>query len=368
MLVLWLFLAAALLFLLQRWVYARFWSRKLSVRLQFSSDCIQAGEDAVLTEQFFNRKLLPLPMLRCRYRLLRNFEPVKDRQEQLLQINSRLAVPARRSVRRQTPLHHLQRGIYTVSEGELIGTDLFYTTEERKPFYSGARLTVWPEKLDAVTLSVPYRRLLGAVLTRRATQEDPFEFRGIRPYEIYDSMRMINWKATAKTGELKVNQNDYTTDEALCLILDIEHGDASIKERGISVASSLAERFLHRGVSVSLAANGRSCIGGREIRVPAGSGAAHLRVIDDSLAQLKLGQATRSTEALLEALRDRPVNALCVLISAGGGPGLCSAFDGLCGKDGGFFLQLAEAEVSGKHFRVLPLFEGEEMEVAGGRK
>ena len=92
-------------------------------------------------------------------------------------------------------------------------------------------------------------------------------------------------------------------EKEITLILDIEHGDTSVKERGISVASSLAERFLHRGVSVSLAANGRSCIGGREIRVPAGSGAAHLRIIDDSLAQRKLGQATRSTEALLEALR-----------------------------------------------------------------
>ena len=37
--------------------------------------------------------------------------------------------------------------------------------------------------------------------------EDPFEYRGIREYQPYDDMRSVNWKATAKTGDLKVNQN-----------------------------------------------------------------------------------------------------------------------------------------------------------------
>lgn len=363
MIVFWLILAAALLFFGQRRVFARNWRRRLSMHVSFDTDAVAAGEDVTVTEHLENRKLLPLPMLRCGYTLLRNFEQYRTPDRQPVRLGWCIAVPALRSVSRKHTLHGLRRGVYSISDGTLTGQDLFYSLRDTTQFLSFSRLTVWPEKLDTQTLSVPYRRLLGAVLTRRATQEDPFELRSIRPYEMYDSMRMINWKATAKTGELKVNQNDYTTDEALCLILDMEHGDNALREQAISVVSSLAERFLQRGVHVSVVANGRSCIGGREIRVASGSGAAHLRVIDDNLAQLKVGaMPTRPVTALLEALREEGVNALCVLVSAGDSQELCTAFDALCSKDRGCFLQLSETEVSGSRFDVLRLFDTEEQE------
>lgn len=365
MIVLWLVLAAALLFLGQRRVFARFWRRNLSMRVTFDRDAAAAGEDVTVTEQLKNRKLLPLPMLRCGYVLQRNFTQLNTADEKRLQIRWCMAVPGRRSVVRRHTLHGLPRGVYSVAEGQLTSQDLFCTQEYRMPFTSFARLTVWPEKLDAKTLSLPYRRLLGAVLTRRPTQEDPFELRGIRPYEIYDSMRMINWKATAKTGELKVNQNDYTTDEAVCLILDLEHGETAQQEQAISVVSSLAERFLERGVNVSVIANGRSCIGGREIRVGSGSGAAHLRVIDGSLAQIKVGaQPTRSAAALLGSLHDRGVHALCVLVTADTSEELGAAFDALCLRDRGFVVQLSKDDLPGSRFEVLHLLEQAETEAA----
>lgn len=362
MAVLWLFFAAALLVLGQRWVFARFWAKKLAVRVGFDRATAEAGEDVVLSEQIVNRKLLPLPFLRYRYTLLRNFELYRAKGEQPIQVGCRLAVPALRSVRRKTVLHGLRRGVYTLTDTEMDAQDLFHTLSERQPFIAGSRLTVWPEKLDMRRLAVPCRQLLGAVLTRRSTQEDPFEIRNIRPYEIYDSMRTINWKATAKTGELKVNQNDYTTDEALCLILDAEHGSLNEREHAIRLASSLAMLFLRRGVSVSLIANGRSCIGGREIRVDAGSGIAHLRVIDNSLAQLKLGaEPTRPFAALLDSLRKDGVRALCAVISADSSDASCTAFDALCGSVGGYWLQLGHEPVQGRNFTVLPMGEaGEE--------
>ena len=358
MIVFWLFLGAALLVLGQRWVYARFWRRRLTVRVRFDRDTAAVGESVILNEQILNRKRLPLPMLQYRYTLLRNFELVREKDEKPIRISRRLAVPGRRSVRCSFTLDGLRRGVYTLTEASLTGQDLFYTLSDTKPFHPTARLTVWPEKLEFSRLAVPYRRLLGQVLTRRRTQEDPFELRGIRPYEPTDSMRLINWKATARTGELKVNQHEHTTDEALLLILDTEHGSTAERETVISAASSLAALFLQRGVSVALASNGRSCVSGREIRLSAGSGAAHLQAIDGELAQIKLGASvTRSFSDLLCALREQRVDALCVAISAGGGDEIGAAFDALCAVTGGCYLQVGEETVSGRHFTVLP-FEG----------
>ena len=355
MTVLWLFLAAALLVLGQRALYRRFWGKGLQLQLRFDPPAAGAGEAVTLHEELSNRKLLPLPLLLYRYTLLRNFEQQKGKPA--FSICRRVALPARRRVRCSLTLHGLRRGIYTIGGGEFQGQDLFYTlTLQKQGFTSPARLTVYPEKLDCPALSVPYRRLLGTVLTRKHTQEDPFELRGIRPYEIYDSMHMINWKATAKTGELKVNQNDFTTDEALCLIIDAEHGSEEARETVISVASTLSQRFLRRGISVSLAANARSCIGGREIRVQAGSSVAHQAVIDEMLAQIKLStQPSRPLAELLRALGEQRSGALHVLVSAGLPEGDAQEFDQLCRRDGGCCLLLGDQALQARHFSVLPL-------------
>lgn len=356
--VLWFFLGAALLFAAQRGLISRLWDKGLRVRVRFRDPCITDGEDAVLLEQTDNRKLLPLPLVRYHYELCRNFEQLQTADARPLQISCRLALPTMRSVRNQTVLPALRRGVYTVNGLELATQDLFFSRKLRKPQPCLARLTVYPKKLDASSPQLPYRQLLGAVLTRHSTLEDPFELRGIRPYEIYDSMRSINWKATARTGELKVNLHDRTTDEAIFLILDAEHGTLAQRETGISLASTLASLFLARGVNVALCANSRSCLGGQEIRVPTGSGSSHLRVIDESLAQIKLiAEPLLPFADYLAQLRERPrPDALCLVLSAGTSKEIAGAFDALCGAAGGYFLPLGEAPAAGRNFTVLAPF------------
>lgn len=355
--VFWFFLGALLLFFAQRLLHRLIWARGLSVELSFDSATAVAGDDVAITERALNRKLLPLPVLRYRYGLCRNFEQLRGKDSRSVEISRRLAAPAMRSVRSRTVLHGLERGIYTVTGGEMRSQDLFFSQTEQRPIVSRSRLTVYPRRLEAQLLRLPCRQLLGAVLTRRSVQEDPFELRGIRPYESYDSMRMINWKATARTGELKVNQHAWTTDEALCLILDAEHGTVAQRELLIRYASSLSRVLLQRGISVSLRVNGRSCIGGREITVPAGSGSSQQTVIDENLTQLKLNaEALLPFAAYLRRLAGQPrTPALPVVLSVGGSTEICDAFDALCGSGGGYYLSLGQPAPAGSCFTVLPL-------------
>ena len=48
-------------------------------------------------------------------------------------------------------------------------------------------------------------RMLGEQESRRKYLEDPFAFASIRDYTMQDPMKNINWKASAKTGDLMVN-------------------------------------------------------------------------------------------------------------------------------------------------------------------
>ena len=242
-----------------------------------------------------------------------------------------------------------------MSQVRCFGGDLFYTVELEKSGSSLSMLTVYPAKIPAKRLSLPFRRLLGAVLTRRMAQEDPFQLRNIRPYQVFDSPRYINWKASAKTGELKVNQFEYTTDEALLFLLDMESGSLEDREELIRLASSLSRLFLRRGVSVALRANCRSCVSGRPIQVDSGADAGHLLSLDAALAEIKLeSSATESFPAFLAGLPERLFSeALPVVFSADPEGKNLRAYEGILGGRDACFMTLGARKDAARGIRII---------------
>ncbi len=84
------------------------------------------------------------------------------------------------------------------------------------------------------------------------------DFREIRDYMPGDSMKFVNWKATARKGKLMVNQYEVEGKKAVWIFLDANpymlHG-TSIKnylEAAIEVANALAYHYTSRGHKVGL--------------------------------------------------------------------------------------------------------------------
>jgi len=81
----------------------------------------------------------------------------------------------------------------------------------------------------------------------------------IRPYETGDSARHVDWKATAKSGALKVRE--FARDEQVRLRIVFDNpaaGQVSAEsyERGVRLAASLAWYFAHVSEMVSFVAPG----------------------------------------------------------------------------------------------------------------
>lgn len=340
MLLIWIFCGAMLLYTIQRSIYSNFWNKNLRLTLRFEETAVTEGEALSLLERSENRKLLPLPVFGYRYTLNRNYASVLETGAKPVTLKRKLALPALRAAVNRTRIEGLTRGIYTLGNVTLTGSDLFCSEKLEAPTDCYAQVTVYPARIPAERLSLPFRQLLGAVLTRRLAQEDPFQLKAIRPYEIYDNPRTINWKASARTGELKVNQYEFTTDEAVAFLLDMGGGVPEAREELLRLASSLSRLFLRRGVSVSLYANTRSCVTGYPIQVPAGADANHQTAIDESLAQIKL--STSVTETFPAFLRNLPRElrrqALPVVISADPDGETLRACEAILGPAGGYFL------------------------------
>lgn len=101
------------------------------------------------------------------------------------------------------------------------------------------------------------------------------EIISIREYHKGDPKKSINWKATAKTGALKVNQRASETPRILMIDLDDIEVEQDV-ERVLSFATYLVIESVKKGYLVG--------IKGQNVFIPPGTGKSHLKSILETLA------------------------------------------------------------------------------------
>ena len=116
----------------------------------------------------------------------------------------------------------LKRGVYTIDRVILITTDLFGMASRSNTYHVGATLTVLPEGADLSADFDAAQKLSGDVIVRRHYIDDPFYRAGIKEYSPRDPINRILWPATAKTGKLMVHNNQFSADQDLLVILNVQ--------------------------------------------------------------------------------------------------------------------------------------------------
>ena len=152
---------------------------------------------------------------------------------------------------------------------------------------------VYPRQVDTARIQMICRAVSGMVLSRNRLYEDPFEFSGIRDYRKEDPMNRINWKSSARMGDLMVNQFDATTSVEVTVLLDIE--DANILreeaqvEESIRITSSLAARMVKNKMNLWVKSNAKDEETGEELRIHLAAGAGKTAELNRKLACVQLG-------------------------------------------------------------------------------
>ena len=330
-------LVLILLFFIERAIYKKLWRKALNVSVVFSEKTIREGEGVKVMEKSENRKRLPLSFVSIEWSLERLCNQYKEGDKPFA-VSSSFSLPSFSSVKRNKTINGLKRGIYTINNGKITSSDLFSLENYIYPLYSGSRLFVFPERKEAFSSSYAYRGFLGTVLSKKMNQEDPFEIKGIRPYFPTDSMRVVNWKASAKTGSLKVNQYEWTTDESVMVILDLSKGEEEEKETLIKYVSSFCSLMLKRGVSLSLVSNGRHYEDGNRVKVDEGSGIGHIDSIDRALSAVKVFSSQDSSSRFLNEILHNELKCVPVLFAVFVEEEESEDFFSLSKKEGAIFL------------------------------
>lgn len=302
MIVIWVLLGAVFLGFLQEKLYARYWDKNLSVSLHFQEESVTEGDACVLCEQVENAKLLPIPALKVKFQVSRYLQLAQDDGASCVTDqyyrNDVLSIrPYMRHVRKLTFICK-KRGFYRINGLDLVAGNLLLSGELPKSLSSDTQLYVYPKPYRSEEFEQAIQKLNGEILSRRHLLEDPFEYRGIREYSPYDTMRDINWKATARTGDLKVNMKNYTALKAVRLFVNLEDGallrQMELLEASISMAAGMAELFLKQGIRTALYTNGPDILTGEPVCLEAASGAGHMESINRGLARLDLRESAPS--------------------------------------------------------------------------
>ena len=327
-----------------RKIYVKNWLRGVEAGIEVSKNITFPGDELVLTETVVNRKWLPLPMVMVKFEVDRSFvfgnEVVNTNVSDYCYKSDVFSLLFYQKIIRNIPLVCTKRGYFTIDRLNIVSTDVMMDKTLAAYFDVGKTITVYPAEAASEEVDIPYRRIMGTVLTRQYTYEDPFEFLGIRQYQTYDSLKDVNWTASAKTGELKVNVHAHTAAQQVCILLNLEKDGVwdyeELKEKAISMACSLACRLTRQAVAVSVLSNGKDIITGNELLIEAGCDDGHRTNIMTTLARLDLKKPCRDFEVVIrEHIKELGDDMIYCMISTSRREPLQRYFAGLAAQSAG---------------------------------
>lgn len=286
--------------------------RELSYTRKFRQHTCFAGDEIELVEQLDNHKSLPVPWLRVESQLPAQLQ---FRQGENIEVSSGNVYQNHRSFfslgsyKRLTRTHYikaLRRGSYQLNSVTMTGGDLLGVFLQHKQFQLHDELFVYPRPADVPFHLLPSRSLQGEYAVKRFIVPDPFVVSGSREYQPGDSMKQINWKASARTGGLQVHQYDYTAERNMMILLNVEDyetmwrtvSNETLIERGIEWAAGVANAAIMQGMAAGFAANMPIGSDLDSVRIESNRGHEHMLLLLEVMAMLQLSRTVTFRQLL----------------------------------------------------------------------
>jgi uncharacterized protein (DUF58 family) len=322
-----LLLILAFMLWLQMYLLCKFVLDRLEYRFEFSVPEAHEGDTITLVETVYNGKLLPVPWLRVDIHTSRWLEfagtcsvIAQDNRH----VTSSFVLKSYQKITRKWKLKCLKRGIFHTENVTLVSGDLlnFGTVSSALPV--NVALTVYPRMIDLDELFVPVSLQQSDRVVNRWIIDDPFLVAGVRDYTAGDPFNRIHWPASAKSGRLMVRKNEYTSQQNLTVILNMQSRhyeifdtiDKAMAELGIKVAATLFDRALREGNPVRLITNGCTVPDAKQpIVTGEAAGRDHVTSLLRILAGLRM-KTVKDFRNLLEEVSSGILDSEIVIITA----------------------------------------------------
>lgn len=275
-------------------VIGRWWSSKSLASVAFQRQFnrrVFPKEEVQVHITIENKGLLPLVWLRvC------DLLPVEISPQQAIQEVITIGPRGRAEIEYQ--LVARKRGYYRVGPIKISTGDLLGMSQDEREELTPQYLTVYPTVVPLSEIGLPSHSPLGSLRYQEPIYEDPTRQASKRDYVRGDSLRRIDWKASAAVGRLQVKQFEpsITLETAVFLNLNVDEyyyrrrHDAT--ELAIVTAASIANWVISKKQAAGLFTNGHDPLGIDEAAQPLAprKGRAQLMRLLETLARLKTAQ------------------------------------------------------------------------------
>ena len=309
--------------------------KNITVARMKNGDCLFYGEEDKITLIIKNRSYLPA------INILINDHPdfqlnFFGRQRFLI------TLPGRSVSRVQYKIKGNERGQFALRNRSAEASDFFGQFPWKTEYPDQQIVTVYPRIFPFSGFYRTYRQPFGSIRNKYPIFEEPSRMEGIRPFQSGDERRRINWKQSARTGKLLVNQYMPSISQKTFILLNQYSGDYDFRYRefyselALEIAVSSASRLISRdqecGIQVSGELRSRTALpdgiqesrGIDRFRLEPGSGGRTLRDILHLLAGIHLQDTLPFLEELHPGILNNPHNTSLLIITPDLDPEQCA--------------------------------------------
>lgn len=300
----------AVFLVVQGILYKKSIFENVRITRSFDHTGVFPGDKVVYELKVENQKFLPLSWVSIDEQFYTGLEfevasRVKQQNEELYMHNCMLSLLPYQKVVRRYNMKAMKRGFYQLKQLIMTSTNLLGTEEYSIDKEVYASIAVYPKIKDLSGALLPANTTQGDYSIRRWIIEDPMVITGVRSYSGNDSLKNINWKATAKNQQLLVNKYDFTADKRIMILLNLERQEYSLRkeditaiESSLEVCASIANMLDESGVPFGFATNAHT-LGKTETNVlDPDTGDRHMIAVLESLAKVSYFKKYNSRELL----------------------------------------------------------------------
>lgn len=201
-------------------------AEKVDYQVDISANRLQAGEKLHYYVEIVNAKMMVLPIINVvvgvpysfSYEINHTSIGKSNENNVFKTVKITSSLLSYQKVKQSFDVVANERGFFDIrtsaSTQDLIGM-------KNLTIFSGDSklVMVRPKPINFIFMNYDANSILGDVLVRRWSNPDPIFYSGVREYTERDSLKDIEWKASAKMGDLVVKKYDTTSDESFMYLL-----------------------------------------------------------------------------------------------------------------------------------------------------
>jgi uncharacterized protein (DUF58 family) len=335
-------------FMLMAGFVAKKWSEHVFDKVTFERRIPEnrafSGEKLHMNLRLVNDKFLPVPWIEVRDLVP---EELPEGEEHLTPSGSPGQVILTRSahlswyerVNWPLVLDTPARGYYRFGPARLRSGDAFGFFPAEREDEDHTSVIIYPTTYTLPEMGLPSERPFGERKGKERIFEDPGRIAGLRDYQPEDSLRRIDWKASARRQALQSRVYEPSSTLHMLVAVNVHTLEHSWEgyvpetlERVLSVAGSIARYGFEAGYAVGLAANGSYPTSDRPMRIPVGRRSDQLARVLEALAVIGPLTMTSLSAMIEREAQAFPFGATLVCVTAQMDEGLAAALTRVRGQ------------------------------------